>query len=325
MLGGVLLTLVWTAHQGGTLTHGNGYLTEYMPASLKRVLTPGMLRAAPASGSFYAEHIDPIFDANCVSCHGASKTEGGLRLDSYNRLMRGGDDGSVILSGQPEKSLLLARISLPAGDKHRMPAEGRPPLRPEEIAWIRAWIAQGASPSAATLAGISLPGVSKEGPLQPVGDYSALMPEIRAMQKGQGAKLIPVSANPSDGLVLNTVDAASSFGDAKLAQFAKFAPYVVEAELGRTAVTDASFDTLSRFTHLRALHLEGTAVTGAGLAKLAPLSQLTYLNLSETRVTAPALASLQSMRNLHHLYFFDTPAQPAPTAEATPAPEKSAQ
>jgi hypothetical protein len=126
-------------------------------------------------------------------------------------------------------------------------------------------------------------------------------------------------------LVLNTVDAASSFGDAKLAQFAKFAPYVVEAELGRTAVTDASFDTLSRFTHLRALHLEGTAVTGAGLAKLAPLSQLTYLNLSETRVTAPALASLQSMRNLHHLYFFDTPAQPAPTAEATPAPEKSAQ
>jgi len=151
MLGGVLLTLVWTAHQGGTLTHGNGYLTEYMPASLKRVLTPGMLRAAPASGSFYAEHIDPIFDANCVSCHGASKTEGGLRLDSYNRLMRGGDDGSVILSGQPEKSLLLARISLPAGDKHRMPAEGRPPLRPEEIAWIRAWIAQGASPSAATL------------------------------------------------------------------------------------------------------------------------------------------------------------------------------
>ena len=325
MLGGVLLTLVWTAHQGGTLTHGNGYLTEYMPASLKRVLTPGMLRAAPASGSFYAEHIDPIFDANCVSCHGASKTEGGLRLDSYNRLMRGGDDGSVILSGQPEKSLLLARISLPAGDKHRMPAEGRPPLRPEEIAWIRAWIAQGASPSAATLAGISLPGVSKEGPLQPVGDYSALMPEIRAMQKGQGAKLIPVSANPSDGLVLNTVDAASSFGDAQLAQFAKFAPYVVEAELGRTAVTDASFDTLSRFTHLRVLHLEGTAVTGAGLAKLAPLSQLTYLNLSETRVTAPALASLQSMRNLHHLYFFDTPAQPAPAAEATPAPEKSAQ
>ena len=50
-----------------------------------------------------------------------------------------------------------------------------------------------------------------------------------------------------------------------LPQFQKFAPYIVEAELGRTAVTDASFDTLAKFTHLRALHLEGTTVTGDGL------------------------------------------------------------
>ena len=82
-----------------------------------------------------------------------------------------------------------------------------------------------------------------------------------------------------------------SFGDAQLAQFQKFAPYIVEAELGRTAVTNASFDTLGKFTHLRALHLEGTAVTGDGLAKLAPLSQLTYLNLSGTKVTEAALGS----------------------------------
>jgi mono/diheme cytochrome c family protein len=324
LLTAVLLTLVWTTHQGGTLTHGNGYLTEYMPPALKRVLTLGMVGTAPASESFYAEHIDPIFDANCVACHGASKTEGGLRLDSYDLLMRGGKDGRVILTGQPEKSLLLERVTLPVGDKHRMPAEGKPPLRPEEIAYIRAWIEQGASPSTATLAGISLPAAPQDAPLQPVGDYTALMPEIRAMQKGQGAKLIPLSANPADGLLLNTVDIASTFGDTQLAQFEKFAPYVVELDLGRTAVTDASFDTLAKFTHLRALHLEGTAVTGAGLAKLAPLAQLTYLNLSETKVTMPALAPLHSMTNLHHLYFFDTPAQPAPAAAATLPIEKSA-
>jgi mono/diheme cytochrome c family protein len=324
MLGGVLLTLLWTAHQGGTLTHGSGYLTKYMPASFRRVLTLGLLRSAPASGSFYAAHIDPVFDANCVSCHGASKTEGGMRLDSYDQLMRGGKDGAVILAGQPEKSILFERITLPDGNQHRMPAEGRPALRPEEIAWLRAWIEQGASPSAATLAGIALPGPLKEAPPQPVGDYSALMPDIRAMQTGLGAKLIPVSANPSDGLVLNTVDVASSFGDAQLAQFSKFAPYVVELELGRTAVTDASFDTLSAFTHLRALHLEGTAVTGAGLSRLTALSQLTYLNLSDTRVTASAVAPLQSMKNLHHLYLFDTPAQPAPATAAAPVAGKIA-
>ena len=31
MLACVLLLLAWTAHQGGSLTHGNNYLTEYLP------------------------------------------------------------------------------------------------------------------------------------------------------------------------------------------------------------------------------------------------------------------------------------------------------
>ncbi len=205
-----------------------------------------------------------------------------------------------------------------------MPAEGRPPLKPEEIAWIRTWIQQGASPTATSLAGIAIGEEPKEQPLQPVGEYSGLMPEIRQMEKGQGAKLMQVSSKPSDGLILNTADAAGSFGDAQLAQFQKFAPYIVEAELGRTAVTNASFDTLSKFTYLRAIHLEGTAVTGDGLAKLAPLSQLTYLNLSGTKVTQAAIAPLTSMKNLHHLYLYNTPAQPAPEAEAAKQIARSA-
>jgi len=128
---------------------------------------------------------------------------------------------------------------------------------------------------------------------------------------------MPVSSKPSDGLVLYTVDAAGSFGDAQLGQFQKFAPYIVEAELGRTAVTNASFSTLAMFTHLRAIHLEETRVTGDGLAKLAPLSQLTYLNLSGTQVTQAAVAPLASMKNLHHVYLYNTPAQPAQPDEPT--------
>jgi hypothetical protein len=203
-----------------------------------------------------------------------------------------------------------------------MPAEGKPPLRAQDISYLRAWIQQGASPTTATLVGIATRERKPDLPLQPVGDYSALMPEIQKMQQAQGAKLIPVSAKPSDGLTLYTVDAASTFGDAQLAQFQKFAPYIVEAELARTAVTDASFDTLKQFTHLRALHLEGTHVTGSGLAKLAPLSQLTYLNLSGTQVTAAATAPLNAMKNLRHIYLYNTPAQPAPVAAPAPVAQK---
>jgi mono/diheme cytochrome c family protein len=322
LLACVMFTLLWTAHQGGSLTHGTNYLTQYMPAPLKRWALLGAVNAAvPNPDSVYAKRIHPIFDANCVGCHGASKTEGGLRLDSYEMLLKGGKDGPVLLPRRADNSLLIQRVTLPANNQHFMPAEGRPPLKPDQIASIRAWIEQGASPNANTVAGVSMPAEIKEPAIQPVGDYSKFMDEIRQMENSQGAKLLPVSSKPSDGLVLNTVDAAAGFGDAQLAQFEKFAPYVVEADLARTAVTDASFETLGKFTHLRALHLEGTAVTGNGLARLASLSQLTYLNLSETKVTAANLSSIRSMPNLRHIYLFNSPAQPAPAAVAT-APER---
>ena len=312
----VLLVLIWTADQGGSLTHGSNYLTQYMPPSLKHVLSFGRANPEPAAGTFYMRHINPIFDSNCVSCHGQSKVSGNLRLDSYESLMTGGKDGPVIVAGHPEKSILFERITLPPDHKQFMPAQGKPPLKPEEIAWIKAWILQGASPTTTGLAGVHIREDASEIPLQPVGDYSALMNEIRRMQSGQGAKLVPVSSKPSDGLILNTVDVAASFGDAQLAGFTKFAPYIVEAELGRTAVSDASFATLGTFTHLRALHLEGTAVTGEGIQKLAPLSQLTYINLSNTRVTKAAAAQLDSMKALRHVYLYNTPAQPAPAVDA---------
>jgi len=217
--------------------------------------------------------------------------------------------------------MLIERVTLPAGNPHAMPAEGRPPLKPAEIAWIGAWIRAGASASDREVAGVVIPGAQRELPPEPVGDYSKWADEIEQMRHSQGAKLLPVSAKPSDGLILNTVDVSPAFGDAQLAQFEKFAPYIVEANLARTAITDASFDVLARFTHLRALHLEGTAVTGNGLAKLSALSRLNYLNLSETKVTAASLVPLKSMSNLRHLYAFNTAAQPVPSGdEANPNP-----
>ena len=320
LLACVLLALIWTAHQGGTLTHGANYLTEYMPAPLKHWLAPGNVRADMENpDSFYTKHINPILDKNCVSCHGEGAVKGGLRMDSYERLMKGGKDGLVIAPGSPDNSALLQRVTLPPSHKQFMPAEGKPPLKPEEIEWITAWVKQGASPSATSVAGVSIREEQPELPLQPVGEYSSLMPEITQMAQGQGAKLVPVSIKPSDGLILSTVDIAPSFGDAQLAGFLKFAPYIVEANLARTAMTNASFDTLAKFKNLRALHLEGTAVTGDGLAKLAALSQLTYLNLSGTKVTTTTAAQIGTMKNLRHVYLYNTPAQPAPTAVSPPA------
>lgn len=307
LLSAVLLALLWTGHQGGSITHGGDYLTHYMPGPL-RVLIPSSKDTG--GNSFYALHIHPALDAKCVSCHGSGSAKAALRLDTYDDMMRGGKDGAVVVAGKPEASMLLKRVTLQPGDPHFMPAEGRTPLTSEEIGWIRAWIRSGASNMAANVPGVKFASEQAEPPPQPVGDYSSLMPEIQQMQHGLGAKLVPMSAKASDGLILRTVDASSSFGDAQLAGFQKFAPYIVEAELARTAVTDASFDTLKTFTHLRALHLEGTSITGSGLAKLSSLSQLRYLNLSGTKVTAQSVEAVKKMSQLRHLYLFNTPAEP---------------
>jgi uncharacterized membrane protein len=312
LLGCVLLLLAWTAHQGGSLTHGNNYLTEYLPGPLKR-LTGGTVQAKTFAypDSFYAKHIYPVFDAKCIACHGEGKVKANLRLDSYDRLMRGGEDGSVVIPGDPARSTLFKRITLPPDDKKFMPSEGKPPLKAEEIAWIKAWIAQGASPELKTLAGISVR--EEEPPPPPVADYSGMMAQISQAAKSAGVTLVPVSRNLADGLILNTVDVGTRFGDAQLAGLEKFAPYIVEVELGRTSVTDACFATLAKFSQLRAIHLEGTAVTGTGLATLTQLPQLRYLNLSGTQVTQAAVAPLSSMKSLRHLYLYNTPARPAST------------
>jgi uncharacterized membrane protein len=316
LLTATLLVLVWTGHEGGSLTHGSDYLTRYMPGHLATLFGSASSSGA-AADSVYALQIYPVFEAKCVACHGAGTEKASLRLDSFTSVMRGGKDGAVVIPGKPEASMLLARVMLAPGDPHFMPAEGRPPLTSDEVSVIQAWIKAGATATATSIPGMKLAGGRSESPvdppLQPVGDYSQLMPEILQIQHTLGAKLVPVSAKPSDGLILRTVDASSSFGDAQLTQFHRFAPYIVEAELARTAITDASLDTLNTFTHLRALHLEGTSVTGANLAKLSSLKQLTYLNLSGTKVTAQSVAPLRNMPNLRHVYLFNTPAQPDQT------------
>jgi len=318
VLAGTLLALIWTGHLGGSLTHGSEYLVRYMPGPLKRFIASGSQGSDAAYvGSVYMRTIHPILDAKCVACHGANKEQADLRLDLYALLMKGGKHGPVFAPRNPDGSLLLQRVTLSPSDSHFMPAEGRTPLTSEEISVIRAWILAGASPSATGVPGIAPAAINADLPPEPVGDYSSLMNQIRQMQQSLGAKLVAVSATPSDGLILRTTDAAASFDDAQLARFEQFAPFIVEAELGRTAVTDASMDTISKFTHLRALHLESTALTGRALGKLSPLSELTYLNLSGTKVTSSALAPLKDMPNLRHIYLFDTPADSAATAAHT--------
>jgi hypothetical protein len=88
----------------------------------------------------FRRDVAPIFEKRCLSCHNGAEKKGKLSLQTEKEALAGGENGAAIEPGKPEGSLLLDYIS---GDKPEMPKKG-PPLKKEEVALIRDWIAAGA-------------------------------------------------------------------------------------------------------------------------------------------------------------------------------------
>ena len=310
-------TMAWTSHQGGSLTHGETYLTEHAPAPLKRLLGTPEPKAravadagAPVSAEpILAAHIQPIFDAHCTSCHNANKTKGGLRMDQFALLMKGGEGGPVIVPGDPAKSELIRRVTLPHDDDDFMPPDGKKPLNEQQIAVLTWWIRQGASDTLTLAQAKDVPAslVAKPKP-KPVAvpDYAPVRPDIARVQQELGVAIVPVSLNPADGLALRTITVADRVDDAALAKLEKILPYVVDADLARTRITDKGLASLKGAKYLRKLRLDHTAVTAAGLPALAPLASLESLNLVGTKMGDAAVAQLQKFSAVKRLYIHET-------------------
>ncbi len=47
--------------------------------------------------------VQPILSNNCYKCHGGDNHRGGLQLDTKERILKGGKDGTVIVPGHPEQ------------------------------------------------------------------------------------------------------------------------------------------------------------------------------------------------------------------------------
>lgn len=151
-----LMVMIPAGHFGAEMTHGKGFLTE--PLNRNRAARAGLLSADSAAGRPVgasapegpseqpptARLAFAALEARCFNCHGARKQKGGLRLDSIEHILAGGDNGPVVVATSPEQSEMYIRITLPAEDEYHMPPEGRTPLTDAEIDVIRRWIEQGA-------------------------------------------------------------------------------------------------------------------------------------------------------------------------------------
>ena len=109
--------------------------------------SPAMAGQAPALTAdevkFFESRIRPILIANCYGCHSVSsgKSRGGLRLDTREAMLSGGDSGPAVVPGDLDSSLLIRAVRYLDAD-YEMPPAGK--LRDEDIKLLEEWVAMGA-------------------------------------------------------------------------------------------------------------------------------------------------------------------------------------
>ena len=92
----------------------------------------------------FERHVRPLFVDRCQKCHGDAKQWGSLRLDSRQGVLDGGDSGPAVVPGNAAVGELAARLASHDDAVRMPPPEEGPPVSPDVVDAVRAWIAAGA-------------------------------------------------------------------------------------------------------------------------------------------------------------------------------------
>lgn len=291
----VIVTIFYTGHLGGNLTHGSTYLMEYAPnpirqlAGLPKKAIPRKKVTVIDSADVYLDLVSPIMNDRCVSCHNTDKKKGGLELTNFSDVMRGGENGDVIIPGDANSSDLFRRITLPDTHDDFMPTEGKRPLTEDEVNLIGWWI-------------------NKKAPSN--GSFTALNPEKEMMdnvnrQLGldrnkflrepvRAPKKEVIDSLNNQGFILNLLMKDNYFLEANFS--------LSEKELATN-----SFEMLLQIKdQLIWLNLSNSNVSDKNLEKIGQLENLIKLNLSRNKISDIGLIHLEKLKNLESLNLFGT-------------------
>ena len=311
-----------TSHDGASLTHGKGYLTDYASEPLRRSLgmeprrTEKKIVDQDAERAVYAGIIVPILESKCYSCHNEEKQKGRYRMDRYEMLLAGGNEGEAIVRGKSAESNLVIRIELPESDEEHMPPEGKKDLEDHEVLLIKWWIDNGASKDAkisdlpandAVKSAIkkSVPASTAKPQAKQTVEADTSLKKI-VEQLRQDFPALQFEAKDSSRVVFTAVGLGDRFDDAALAKLAPVLPSMVSLDISHTAVTDDGVKILASATGLKSLRLAETLIGDASLETLVNLTELESLNLYGTQVTSQGLIKLCSLQKLKKLYLWRT-------------------
>jgi hypothetical protein len=321
------MLLLVASHYGGSLTHGSDYLARYAPGPLRRMLgfqgEPANSDKKPGDSTdprVYVAVIRPILEQNCTQCHGPEKSKAGLRLDTFERMLRGGESGPAIVPGKSLESSLVKRMRLPASSEDHMPPEGKPQPTAGDVALLQWWIDSSAATNqtgaqlkpppaisrileARSATTLPAPKLLAPKPLQEIS------PQVEALAQKLNLLIEPIAPG-EPWLRCSASLLGTNFGDTELTALAPLAPNLRSLDLGGTGVSDAGLVGLPGMLNLTRLHLERTRISDAGIASLGGLVNLEYLNLYGTEVTDASLPTLQGLAKLKQVYLWQTKVTP---------------
>ena len=165
-------------------------------------LTANQLSAADTE--FFEKKIRPVLVEHCYECHSADAQESGLRVDSLEGLLTGGERGPAIVSGKPDESLLIGAVR--HSDTLQMPANRKLPQ--PVIDDLARWVLEGAEwPNTEPVTAAARPALPERMPTEAERQFWAFQPPQR-VSIPQVSDPTGWARTPIDAFILHKLESA---------------------------------------------------------------------------------------------------------------------
>lgn len=312
----LMIALVLAGHFGGSLTHGEEFITEFSYAGREEKVDPItklQLITQPDEAVLYKDVIQPILESKCYSCHSSSKQKGDLRLDSPELILKGGKEGKVIEAGVADSSSLFARMMLPLEHDDHMPPNEKPQPSSVELDLIRLWINEGADfdtkikalnerQNAVQFVGLLAEGIKKDSWI-PQDEISAASENALQKLKDAGAVVLPVATN-SNYLQVSFSN-VRSLSNRAIDLLKPVREQVVSLRLSYCTLENIDLNFLEDLGNLTWLYLDHSNITDSSFQSLTAVPNLKYLNLVFTSVTEKHITN-EKFPRLEQIFTFQT-------------------
>ncbi|MCF7569229.1 hypothetical protein L3X37_12770 [Sabulilitoribacter arenilitoris] len=317
----ILVLISVSGHLGGSLTHGDSYLTHYAPNFIKLISgtksqdkTINFKTIPEDSISVFQDIIQPILNDKCVSCHNSNKKEGGLLLTNYKELIDGSKNGLVINTKKPLESEFLNRVTLPKEHKKFMPPRGTP-LTFGEIQIIEWWMKKGAD---------SLIKFSEEKELDKniirilQRDFNLDFNEKSFYEKVKVDELSTKSISSleknnfevdfmgENSNMISVIYKGDSISEENIKALETAKEQITWLKVKNCNLNDSHLKSISQLKNLTRLNIHSNKITDEGLKALKVLKNVEIINLYNTYITDEGLKDLTELKTLKNLYVWKT-------------------